>query len=283
MLGRLFGKDEGSSIRGDQFGLGRLCSKHGLTSKAKRIVRSARGGVEIRLAEFDCSLAHVASRVGGHPALPDDMDWPISSDGEPMIFLAQFSCDELTTERYEGLPDEGLISVFLNTMDDQPEVALVYHFSLARDMRRRPPPNSSSTEKMAYRPTFHAIATIPRPDSKEYNALRLSSEEKDGYNDLLDELDSRLEPSALQLGGHPPYRLDEEAVPNVDSGNWEFFLAVHDVEELFVSWPEGGCAFIWLPPLDTRFRRGRAALTWQVLESDDWAEDEWDEEEEEED
>jgi hypothetical protein len=136
---------------------------------------------------------------------------------------------------------------------------------------------------LAYRPTFHAIITIPRPDSKEYAQLRLSQEEKEAYNDLLDELDSRLEPSALQLGGHPPYRLGEEAIPPVDDGNWEFFLAVHDVDELFVSWPEGGCAFIWLPPLDTRFRRGRAALTYQVLEYEDWEEDEedWDDEDEE--
>ena len=282
MLGRLFGKDEGS-IRGDYFGLGPLCHKLGLSSKARKIVKSSRNAVEIRLAEFECQLPHVASRVGGHPALPDDVPWPLSSDGSPLVFLGQFSCDELSTERYEGLPDEGLVSVFLDTLDDVPEEARVFHYSLSRDMRRRPPPNSSATEKMAYRPTFHAIITIPRPDSKEYAQLRLSQEEKEAYNDLLDELDSRLEPSALQLGGHPPYRLEEEAIPPVDDGNWEFFLAVHDVDELFVSWPEGGCAFIWLPPLDTRFRRGRSALTYQVLEYEDWEEDEedWDEEEEE--
>lgn len=284
MLGRLFGREEGS-IRGDYFGLGPLCNKLGLASKARKIVKSSRPAVEIRFAEFDCDLPHVASRVGGHPALPDDTDWPLSTDGTPMVFLAQFSCDELATERYEGLPDEGLISVFLDTLDDVPEEARVYHYSLSRDMRRRPPPNSSSTEKMAYRPTFHAIITIPRPDSKEFTELRLSEEEKTLYNRLLDELDSKLEPSALQLGGHPPYRLEEEAVPAVDDGNWEFFLAVHDVEELFVSWPEGGCAFLWLPPLDTRFRRGRAALTYQLLEYEEWAEDEdededWDEDEE---
>ena len=71
MLGRLFGKDE-SSIRGDYFGLGPLCHKLGLSSKARKIVKSSRNAVEIRLAEFDCQLPHVASRVGGPPALPDD-------------------------------------------------------------------------------------------------------------------------------------------------------------------------------------------------------------------
>lgn len=281
MLGRLFGQDEGS-IRGDHFGLGPLCSKHGLAAKAKSIVKSARNAVEIRLAEFNCETPHVASRVGGHPAIPDDVEWPISRDGNPMVFLAQFSCDELSTERYEGLPDEGLLSVFLDTLDDVPEEARVYYYSLSRDMRRRPPPNSSAVEKMAYRPTFHAIVTIPRPDSKEYDDLQLTQVQKESYNELLDELDNWLEPSALQLGGHPPYRLEEEAVPTVDDGNWEFFLAVHDVDELFVSWPDGGCAFIWIPPLDTRFRRGRASLTWQVNEYDDWTEDEWDDDEEDE-
>jgi hypothetical protein len=134
---------------------------------------------------------------------------------------------------------------------------------------------------MAYRPSFRAITTIPRPDSREYEALNLTDEEKELYNDILDDLDALLDSSALQLGGHPPYRLEEEAVPEVDSGNWEFFLAVHDIEELFVSWPEGGCAFIWLPPLDTRFRRGRAALTWQQLDTwdEEWSDDEEEEEE----
>lgn len=280
MLGKLFGRGNSRSIPGDRFGLGPLCDNHGLAQKAVKIVKSSRNAVEIRLAEFNCQLPHTASRVGGYPALPDDVDWPISNDGEPMVFLAQFSCGELATERYEGLPDEGLISVFLNTMDQEPSEARIFHYSLTRDMRRRQPPNSPSKEKMAYRPTFHAITTIPRPDSVEYSALDLDAGEKEAYNDLLDELDQCLDSSALQLGGHPPYRLEREDVPGVDDGNWEFFLAVHDIEELFVSWPEGGCAFLWIPPLDTRFRRGRASLTWQVL--DDWEEDDeddWDEDE----
>lgn len=281
MLGKLFGRGNDNPIPGDHFGLGPLCERLGMGKKSREIVESSRNAVEIRLAEFDCHLAHTASRVGGHPALPDDTEWPLSMDGEPLTFLAQLSCGELATERYEGLPDEGLISIFLDSMSTEPEEAKVFYYSLAKDMRRRPPPNASTTEKMAYRPTFHAITTVPRPDSVAYEALKLTHEEKELYNDLLDELDENLDSSALQLGGHPPYRLSEEAIPPVDDGNWEFFLAVHDIEELFVSWPEGGCAFVWLPPLDTRFRRGRAALTWQVTDADaDWDdEDDWDEDE----
>jgi len=276
MLGKLFGRGSERPIPGDHFGLAALCEKHGLAHMATKIVKSARNAVEIRLSEFNCQLAHIASRVGGHPALPDDVAWPISGDGEPMIFLAQFSCDELAMERYDGLPEEGLISVFLDTMDSEPSEARVYHYSLVRDMRRRAPPNAPATEKVAYRPTFHAIATIPRPDSAAFEALRLNEREKARYYDILDDLDQRLDSSALQLGGHPPYRLEREDIPGVDDGNWEFFLAVHDIEELFVSWPEGGCAFIWIPPLDTRFRRGRASLTWQVLDAE-WDDDEeWD-------
>lgn len=279
MLGKIFGQGDRRPIPGDHFGLGELCYKHNLYHKARKIVQASRNAVEIRLAELDCDLAHIASKVGGHPALPDDVEWPISNEGDPMVFLAQFSCGDLANERYEGLPDEGLISVFLNSMAQEPNEARVYHYSLTRDMRRRAPPNSAATEKIAYRPTFHAITSIPRPDSQEFDKLKLNDEEKENYNELLDELDECLDSSALQLGGHPPYRLEEEAVPEVDDGNWEFFLAVHDVEELFVSWPEGGCAFVWVPPIDTRFRRGRAALTWQVFEDDDEWEEEWDESE----
>jgi len=282
MIGKLFGQGSRKSIPGDTFGLGDLCQKHNLGSKARKIIKKSRRAVEIRLAQFDRTLPHTASRVGGHPALPDDVAWPISGDGEPMVFLGQFSCTELATENFEGFPDEGLLSVFLEHLDEEPSEARVFYYSLTRDLRRRVPPNSPAKEKLAYRPTFHAIITIPRPDSRDYEELKLSEDEKESYNDLLDQLDSCLDDSALQLGGHPPYRLEEEAVPQVDDGNWEFFLAVHDIEELFVSWPEGGCAFIWIPPLDTRFRRGRAALTWQAM--GDWEDDdeeEWAEEEEE--
>lgn len=195
-----------------------------------------------------------------------------------MVFLAQLSCGELALERYEGLPDEGLISVFLDSIDNEPAEARVFHFSLSRDMRRRAPPKAPASEKMAYRPTFHATVTIPRPQSEEYSALDLTAEEQVSYNDLLDELDTHRDSSAMQLGGHPPYILEREDIPGVDDGNWEFFLSVHDIEELFVSWPEGGCAFVWIPPLDTRFRRGRAALTWQVFDDEEWDEDEDEEE-----
>lgn len=243
------------------------------------ILKVCRPCVEIELAEFNKELPHTASRLGGHPALPDKFEWPTSSQGEPMVFVGQLTCQELTLARYPGLPDEGLISIFLDTLDDEPEECQIFHLSLKRDLVRVRPPQARFEEKVAYRPVFKTGPSLPPISSEEFLALELHSDSYQDYEELLDEVEQRRDATALQCGGYPPFRSPVDGYP--EEGEWEFFLAIHDLEELGIEWAEGGCAYLWLP-LPERLQDGLASLTWQTGDEWDVEDDDDDEEEEEE-
>jgi len=56
-------------------------------------------------------LAEINSYLGGRPRLPSDIDWPLTSDGVPLHFLAQIDCSELPST--DGvLPDAGVLYFF---------------------------------------------------------------------------------------------------------------------------------------------------------------------------
>jgi hypothetical protein len=56
-------------------------------------------------------LAEINSYLGGRPRLPRDIDWPLTSNGVPLHFLAQIDCSELPST--EGvLPDAGVLYFF---------------------------------------------------------------------------------------------------------------------------------------------------------------------------
>lgn len=271
---KLFGKPEPPPSE-DPFGLLPLCQALGLESEAPSILAASRPAVAIDLLGSRTQLSHSGSSLGGHPAMPDRFGWPRGSNGEPMKFLGQLACSELALAKLSGLPEEGLISIFIDVLDDAPSEAYIYHFSLKHDLLRRPPPDSLS-DGSAFRPAFHTIPSLPRPGSVEYERLALSEDAQDAYYQLLIEVEESLQPCQLRCGGHPPFS-DEDGCYPEDGGAqaWEFFLAVRDVEELDVSWPEMGCAMLWLPRDRTRFQNGRAELTWQAV-------DEWEDEDEEE-
>jgi hypothetical protein len=272
-FGKLFGKSEPPKFE-DPFALLPLCQGLGLQAEARAIIASCRPAVAIDLLRPRTQLSHSGSSLGGHPALPDRFPWPCDSEGQPMKFLGQFSCSEPALAKLEGLPEEGLISIFLDAIDDEPGEAHVYHFSLKQDLLRRPPPEKRS-DASAYRPAFHTIPSLPRPGSPEYEALALSEEAQDAYYQLLVEVEESLEPCQIRCGGHPPFSDEEGCYPEEGGpAEWQFFLAVRDIDELEVCWPELGCAMLWIPRGSQRFVDGRAELTWQTV-------DEWEEEEEE--
>lgn len=258
---------------GDPFGLLPLCQSLGLDEKARAILRSCRAAGAVDVAEMRSDLPHTASYLGGHPALPYRFPWPSSQSARPMRFVGQFACSELALAKLTSLPDEGLLSVFMDALDDEPKEAQVYHFSLTKDLCRQTPPPGQA-QSPAFRAAFSTIPSLPRPGSLEYEALALCEDDADAYYQLLLELEEGLEPSPLRCSGHPPFSDEEGSYPDRgDPRDWEFFLALKDVEELELAWPETGCVMLWLPRSAERFSGKQTALSWQPLEVD-WEEDE---------
>lgn len=63
-------------------------------------------------------LPRINSRLGGLPALPAGCDWPRSTEGMPLHFLAQIDCAELPAGS-DALPEEGLLFFFARMDDEQ--------------------------------------------------------------------------------------------------------------------------------------------------------------------
>lgn len=279
-FGKLFGGDGGGAARfDDPFRLLPLCGSVGLSpGESRAILSQCRPSVAIDLAESRGVLPHSGSCMGGQPALPDGLPWPEDESGTPLRFLGQFACSELALARLGGFPDEGLLSLFLDTFEDEPASARLFYFSLKRDLMRRAAPEGTE-ESLCYRPTFHTIPSLPRPGSLEYAQLQLDEDAEDAYYQLLLEVEESLQPCQLRCGGHPPFSDEQGCYPSEGGADrWEFFLALRDIEELGVSWPESGAVMVWLPRSEGRFADGRAALTWQAVWDDDEEEEDEDEE-----
>ncbi len=264
----------GSARFDDPFRLLPIGQSVGLSQRESRaVLAQCRPSVAIDLAESRSDLPHSGSCLGGQPALPDAFPWPQDDEGRPLRFVGQFACADLALARLSGYPDEGLISIFLDTFDDEPATARIFYFSLKRDLMRRRAP-AGMEEPPCYRLTFHTIPSLPRPGSQEYQDLRLDDDAEDAYYQLLLEVEEGLHPCQLRCGGHPPFSEEEGCYP-ADGGHaeWEFFLALRDVDELGISWPESGAVMLWLPREAARFVDGRAALTWQAVWDDEDDED----------
>jgi len=82
------------------------------------------------------SLPVTASKLGGVPYWPADMEYPRGTDGNPLFFLAQYNCAEVALE---PLPNHGLLQFFI---------------SIAPDARYGA--NGESLEQKDFRVIFHA-------------------------------------------------------------------------------------------------------------------------------
>ncbi|XP_045463866.1 uncharacterized protein YwqG-like [Harmonia axyridis] len=56
------------------------------------------------------------SKVGGSPYLPLNEPYPLNSEGEPLLFLAQVNFSELP--RIEEFPEEGILEFYIDGQDD---------------------------------------------------------------------------------------------------------------------------------------------------------------------
>ncbi len=84
------------------------------------------------------------SKVGGLPYLPQDFDYPTTSDGEPLAFLAQINFADMPS--LPDFPTQGILQFFianddlygLNFVDmtDQSTFRVVYHADVVQDMEQ---------------------------------------------------------------------------------------------------------------------------------------------------
>lgn len=74
------------------------------------ILATVKPVIDIKLSPAD-DLPLWASKVGGKPYLPLDVEYPCDENGKPLLLLAQFNCEELPTNNQ--LPITGILSFFI--------------------------------------------------------------------------------------------------------------------------------------------------------------------------
>jgi uncharacterized protein YwqG len=93
----------------------RLIDVHNLKKHRKAIHKIARRAVLLltkKSSEIKTPLG--ATKIGGRPDLPPNVQWPAYQDGKPLAFLAQIDLAEIAAlgTPIKGLPRDGLLSIF---------------------------------------------------------------------------------------------------------------------------------------------------------------------------
>ncbi|MEI7026421.1 DUF1963 domain-containing protein [Paenibacillus sp. y28] len=126
-----------------------------------------------------------AARFGGHPDLPDAIDWPAGKEG-PLCFFAQFRLTDLAPlAAGRDLPSNGLLYFFYDNdsyasvvlSDDTSGWQVLYIDETAGPLRRREWPEglSSDCRLPASRAVFSEADTLPEWDSQAIGGLGMAA------------------------------------------------------------------------------------------------------------
>lgn len=89
-----------------------------LAYRAKDILALVRPAIRITI-EPHSHVSYAGSKFGGNPALPDSIRWPISENGSPFDFIAQFKLEDLPSiGGLENIQLSGILYLFLNYNSD---------------------------------------------------------------------------------------------------------------------------------------------------------------------
>ncbi|MBX9625129.1 MAG: DUF1963 domain-containing protein [Gemmataceae bacterium] len=238
--------------------------KYGLGGHARRFLGLARPGfVAASRAADDAKLPVGASKFGGRPDLPDDVDWPADDEGDPLALLAQYNLADLAgSVAGRDLPPAGLISIFAAAVEgDAPEpddARVLYLPDTAALARRRHPAELDSISRFASRRLlFGETLMLPDNHSPWWADIGLGDDERawDAYRELID---------TLALGhrvlGYPmPIQSDPLGGRSV-----RHLLTVDSDDDMGWTWGDGGSLYFTIGEADLRAGRlGRARCEMQ--------------------
>ena len=218
-----------------------LLQERGLARVADALLELAAPTVRVNIHAADEQTIPVgASKIGGRPDLPVDVDWP--SFHEPMAFIAQFNLAAVAPyDRVGALPRHGLLSFFYETNGEPlyaerwglPEDApydeeyrsnpaswrALYHEGNPATFIRRDIP-SALNEFVRFSPCaarFAAEVTLPDVDGPEIWPLQLGNDERS----VLIHIDGDVNHGTWEVGGHHllgyPYNMEEPTLVRCDT------------------------------------------------------------------
>ncbi|XP_044764561.1 uncharacterized protein YwqG-like [Coccinella septempunctata] len=82
---------------------------------ADAIKATLKESIKIKLS-CNSTVTKWQSKVGGTPYLPLEQQYPLNSNGEPLLFLAQLNFSEIP--HIEDLPEKGIVEFYIDGNDD---------------------------------------------------------------------------------------------------------------------------------------------------------------------
>ncbi|HST59876.1 MAG TPA: YwqG family protein [Longimicrobium sp.] len=169
-----------------------LIRDHGLEAHRDAIVATVRPAILLRLGEAGQGMAG-ESRIGGIPDLPDSLPWPTDPRlGRNLTFLLQIDLAALPAFPGNPLPAAGMLYLFADENEDDPQQLVLYTGSEPLRPRRPAPGAAFVTDwydrLVPHRLLFDLVADVPRWATEDFYALLQSldgaHDEEDGLGDL---------------------------------------------------------------------------------------------------
>ena len=270
----------------------------GLKSRVRSIDLLTRASIRLLTTPVDENNLQVGcSKIGGHPDLPADVNWP-ETNGQPQAFLAQIRLtDILTMQSSELLPLWGTLWFFYDasqqTFGDQPGDrggwSVLFNNDLSIKLQRVSTPKRLPTASLfqACALTFRNELTLALQPELELLDFDWSDEEQQAYEQVLEML---RDPTDLALPhhrllGHPdtiqddmrlqcqliPHNItdiDDPRVATLQAGarDWLLLLQIDTDAGAGMHWANHGMLYYWLKQAD--LQAWRFDQSWLILQSE---------------
>lgn len=189
--------------------LERIVREHHFEHAMDYLQQSVRQGIRLSKKGPENYNDICASRIGGDPDLPANLEWPLDSSGTAMTFLAQLRLsDMVAVDESSLLPVNGMLSFFVGV--DEP----AYHIEhkvlylpeeKMQDAMRRPSPEVTTLEEKFTGYSVTARSTIEPPNYGYVDSEQVEDDEHDfeQYEDLCFELYEESSSDLALMFGYP--------------------------------------------------------------------------------
>jgi uncharacterized protein YwqG len=272
-------------------------TKAGLQARIPAIDRLVRPSIRLQATQVaEQTLAPGASKLGGHPDLPEQITWP-GKGNTPLSFLAQIRLSDVQAYDSEHLlPPQGMLWFFYDahqeTFGEQPGDragwSILFEAS-ATNLQRRSAPAALPAESRfpACALTPHSELTLALQPELELPAFDWSDREQQAYEAVLEALHPGAERAQPQhrLLGYPDTIQDDmreqcQLVSNgvtdsddpraaqLQKGNadWQLLLQIDSDAAAKMRWANNGMIYYWTRLAD--LRASRFDQSWLVLQSE---------------
>ena len=246
----------------------------GLGDYAAALEALARASIRLQ-ADAAEESASGETRLGGHPDLPPDFDWP-QYGGAPQSFIAQVNLAEIHPYDLDRvLPPAGLLSFFYDSaqsvwgFDPKQDGAWAVHYTPdgADLVRREPPsdlPEEASFDAMRVQPTSEL--TYAPAWFSEVAALNLTHDERFALDEILEsdeapihrllghpdpvqgnmQLECQLVAHGLYCGNSSGYEDPRAAELALGAARWRLLLQVDSDDGIGMMWGDVGRIYYWM-------------------------------------